>query len=254
MTHTDPVTDFDLCAYVDGQLDPLRRMEVEDHLSRHPDAAAAVMADLRTNHALGLMLGGNVAARPDSLALARRLDRRFTIRRVARLAPRAAFAGLAVLSLWLAQDEIQEALAPPVRASVPAFADEALDTHNTARLRQSLASETKDAVIDGAGIRKATQIIFPEPSKNWRILDSRLVPSDEGSGLQISFDKGDGVPITFFAVRTRDAAPLAPVSASLNGSTVVYWRKGAIGYALTGALPPADLVRLAQDLADNPVS
>ncbi|MCP6559629.1 zf-HC2 domain-containing protein, partial [Klebsiella pneumoniae] len=48
----DPITEHDLNAYVDGQLDLARRIEVEGHLAARPDIAAQVMADLRTRDAL----------------------------------------------------------------------------------------------------------------------------------------------------------------------------------------------------------
>ena len=44
----DPISDADLNAYVDDQLDMRRRIEVEDHLAHHPHVAAQVMADLRS--------------------------------------------------------------------------------------------------------------------------------------------------------------------------------------------------------------
>ena len=43
---SDPITEADLLAYIDDQLDPARRIEVEEYLARDPDAAARVMADL----------------------------------------------------------------------------------------------------------------------------------------------------------------------------------------------------------------
>ncbi len=48
----DPITDSDLIAFVDGQIDPMRRLEVEAHLAAHPQAAARVMADLHDRDAL----------------------------------------------------------------------------------------------------------------------------------------------------------------------------------------------------------
>ena len=42
-----PVTDTDLDAYVDDQLDVTRRIEVEAFLSTRPETAARVMSDLR---------------------------------------------------------------------------------------------------------------------------------------------------------------------------------------------------------------
>ena len=46
MNDARPVADDDLHAYVDNQLDPARRVEVERYLEQHPEAAATVN-DLR---------------------------------------------------------------------------------------------------------------------------------------------------------------------------------------------------------------
>jgi anti-sigma factor RsiW len=248
------ITLVDLCAFVDGQLDPARCVEVEDYLSRHPQEAAAVMADMRSRDALRLASRDGGQPRADLLALARQLDRRFGIRRLRALLPKISFTALILISIWLGSDEILDAIAPSSQAAVPNFADEALATHDTARLRHSMNSEIKSPRIDEDAIRDATQISFPQPSPGWRILDSRLVPSDTGTGLEISFDHGAGAPLTFFAVRTPDKAPLEPKAVAVGDDAVAYWRRGSFGYALTGSLPLAELSRLAEDLADNPLS
>ena len=48
----DSITEADLHAFVDGQLEATRRIEVEDYLARHPDAAARIMADMRVQDML----------------------------------------------------------------------------------------------------------------------------------------------------------------------------------------------------------
>ena len=74
MTIVDRIGDAELNAYVDGQLDAGGRIEVEDHLSRHPELAARVMADLSARDALRLAFSEpETAARRDTLAAARRL-------------------------------------------------------------------------------------------------------------------------------------------------------------------------------------
>ncbi|TIN03175.1 MAG: anti-sigma factor [Mesorhizobium sp.] len=69
MTATvDPVTDIDLDAYVDDQVDVTRRIEVEAFLSARPEAAARVMSDLRTRDELRVALAGSKGmARPATL-------------------------------------------------------------------------------------------------------------------------------------------------------------------------------------------
>ncbi|RUY51278.1 anti-sigma factor, partial [Mesorhizobium sp. M7A.F.Ca.CA.001.13.2.1] len=77
MTATvDPVTDIDLDAYVDDQIDVTRRIEVEAFLSARPEAAARVMSDLRTRDELRVALAGSKGmARPATADAARRLER-----------------------------------------------------------------------------------------------------------------------------------------------------------------------------------
>jgi anti-sigma factor RsiW len=74
---SDPITGADLLAYVDDQLDPAKRIEVEEHLARAPDAAAQIMADLKDRdslrllhaaplpHPLDSMLGVSARSAPD---------------------------------------------------------------------------------------------------------------------------------------------------------------------------------------------
>ena len=59
----DPIAEADLHAFIDGQLEAARRIEVEDHLARHPDVAAQVMADMRARDMLQLAFAG-APARP----------------------------------------------------------------------------------------------------------------------------------------------------------------------------------------------
>ncbi|MBC7906582.1 MAG: hypothetical protein H7Y60_07525 [Rhodospirillaceae bacterium] len=52
-----PVTESDLLAFVDGQLPPTRRTEIEDYLVRCPTAAHRVAADLALLEGLRLLFG-----------------------------------------------------------------------------------------------------------------------------------------------------------------------------------------------------
>ena len=53
---SDPVSEADLNAYVDDQLEIVRRLAVERYLTGNPRLAARVIADLRARDALRLVL------------------------------------------------------------------------------------------------------------------------------------------------------------------------------------------------------
>src|SRR3954454_4090613 len=86
-TKPEPISELDLMAYVDDQLDPERRIAVEDHLSRHPVLAAQVMDDLRRRDELRLDLNDAAVAMPNhrlelpAERLARRLSFRMALHR-----------------------------------------------------------------------------------------------------------------------------------------------------------------------------
>jgi hypothetical protein len=99
----DPVTDADLDAYVDDQLDVARRIEVEAFLSVRPETAARVMSDLRTCDELRLALAGsNGVARPATNDPARRLERGLVRGRIFGVLQRAAAVAVLVAAGWLA--------------------------------------------------------------------------------------------------------------------------------------------------------
>jgi anti-sigma factor RsiW len=64
---SDPITEADLLAYVDDQLDVARRIEVEEHLARNPEAAARVMADLKDRDALRLAFAAELPRPPEAM-------------------------------------------------------------------------------------------------------------------------------------------------------------------------------------------
>lgn len=58
MTMNEPISDIDLNAYVDGELDAQRRIEVEAYLEANPDEAARVMHDMRVRDEIRLFIAG----------------------------------------------------------------------------------------------------------------------------------------------------------------------------------------------------
>src|SRR5687767_1901993 len=82
LNSADQISELDLMAYVDDQLDPERRIAVEDRLSRHPILAAQIMDDLRRRDELRLALTEAASAMSNHrLELpAERLGRRLSFR------------------------------------------------------------------------------------------------------------------------------------------------------------------------------
>ncbi|GJE01214.1 anti-sigma factor family protein [Methylobacterium isbiliense] len=248
---TDPITESDLNAYIDGQLDLGRRIEVEEHLAANPQAAARVMADLRTRDALSAAFApvqpnlrpGPV---PERIALAaRRLDRALTWRRIGARFQRAAVVALLVGTGWLMHADSGLVAS----AQTPPFLEEALQARQTAQLRARVASLRPTPAYDRAGIEAATRIRLPDLPGDWRVNDLQIFPGRSGAGVEIAIEAGALGPVALFATRTPDTEAISPEVVRAADAVTVYWKTGHTAFALSGSRDEPALGRAAATLA-----
>lgn len=239
------VSEFELMAYVDRQLDATQRLEVEDYLAGHPELAAQIMADLRTRDALRMASCTPQPGPSSQTAEAlRRLDSALARQRSLRLMRWPAFAALAGVG-WMAFGLSATA--------TPSIIDDAVMAHRTALLRAGMHSQLETAEVDSEEIGRVAHVRLPAIPDGWRITDVQLFPSDDGPGVQVALDlPGHGGAMSLFAVESSDEVPTKPTFADRGTERVAYWRRGQTAFALTGTVQPA--VGLAAiDLADNPL-
>lgn len=249
---TDPITEADLHAFVDDQLDVARRMEVEDHLSRHPETAARVMADLRARDALGLAFGGRPARRPTLQVMdaARRLERGLVWRRIGLRLRRAAAVALLIGAGWLAHAqvglfEITDTEASP---TPPAFVEDARHSHQTALIRARMVSQPEVPDYDPAEILNETGIALPAVPRDWRVIDAQVFPSRLGHSVELALETEALGRVSVFAARSPSFGVIAPTLARSPKGTTVYWQSGELVYALTGSASEAALEKAAARL------
>ncbi|WP_439814283.1 anti-sigma factor family protein [Zavarzinia sp. CC-PAN008] len=246
----EEITPFDLAAYVDEQLDPARRVEVEDHLSRHPQAAAEVMADLRTRDALRLSFPRPEApASEHLLAAAHRLERGLgralmveRLRRVAALA-------LLVGAGWLAHGELGIGNSVASTAT-PAFLQDVARAHRAALVRAEAAPASAIA-IDAVALKAATEVPVPQLPTAWRVRDVQVVDAHDGPALELTADDPDLGRVTLFGERVQAFSLVepTPVETPHQSESSVYWQIGEVAYALTGRAPPVLLQQAAYSLS-----
>lgn len=186
---TDPITETDLNAFVDDQLDIQRRIEVEEHLAGRPEIAARVMADLRIRDAVGLAFGGVPRRRPSKPVMdaVRRLELGLVGRRIGLRLQRAAVVVLLVGAGWFAHAhaglfEVANSEAAP---QPPAFVEDARHSHMTALTRARMVSQPEVRNYDPAEIMAETGISLPALPKNWQVVDVQVFPSRLGHSVEI---------------------------------------------------------------------
>ncbi len=242
----EPVSAFEIEAYVDGQLDDERKMAVENYLAANAQIAARVMADLRAMSALRLL------AQPDQPTPQRLLDAAANLQ--TRLRRRRwrfpTFGGMAAAATVAAV-----VMMPAPSDGAPIYVREALMAHQTAMMRARMASQIESPAFDASEIQRSTSIRIPELPKDWTISDVQLFPSDDGPAVLMLVHMPTGEHLSLFAVRStaRQAArtKVNPVAVRRGENSVAYWDRDGTSYALTGSASPEAIDMLADDLADN---
>lgn len=250
-----PITETDLQAYVDDQLDAAGRLEVADYLVRHPEAAARVLSDLRAAEAMRC-LAHEGAALPSArlVQAATQLDgavRRH--RRVSRLRWAAsiavAMASLAGINAY--HNGRPPSLSTPARASTPIYVEEAMMSHRTALKRRQMRSQVETPHFDPGDIRAATHIRVPRFPDGWRLLDVQVFPSDYGPSLQVVLDGKQKAPLFLFAAVGTSELSVTPAMRMSDGTPIACWSRDGMIYVLSGGQSAQALKAAALDLADN---
>lgn len=247
----DPITEADLLAYVDDQLDPARRIEVEEHLAHNPQAASRVMADLKDRDALRLLHEAPLPRPTDPmLVAASRLERALgwqelglKLRRVAAVVALVGFG-------WFAHGQVglgvTDSEASP---KLPAFVEDALHSHETSLLRARMVSQPEVEDYDPAEILAETGIRLPSLPEDWHVRDAQIFPSRYGHSIEIAIDAGELGRVSLFAAQAPAFDVIAPMPARFEKVTAVYWQIGQLAYALTGTGSDSALERAALRLS-----
>ncbi|PVE21859.1 hypothetical protein DC522_24405 [Microvirga sp. KLBC 81] len=248
---SDPVTEADLLAYVDDQLDTARRIEVEEHLARDPAAAARIMADLKDRDTLRLLHAAPLPHPSESmLGAATRLERALAwqelglkLRRIAAVVTLIGFGWFAHGQVGLGINDSEASPKPP------AFVEDALHSHETGLLRARMISQPEVAAYDPAEILAETGIQLPVLPDTWQVRDAQIFPSRYGHSIELAIDTEDLGRVSLFAAQAPAFNVIAPTLARFDTAKAMYWQDGQLAYALTGTGSDKALERAALRLS-----
>ncbi|MBI4989691.1 MAG: anti-sigma factor [Rhodocyclales bacterium] len=235
----------ELHAYADGRLDATSRAAVEAWLADHPEMRQAVaewrIQGEQLHRTFDSVLDEPVPAR---LAEAARPSSRLPPLRMAAAIAWLAVGGVIGYQLRgtapsqgpqpAATLARQAALAhavfsPEIRHPVEVGAAE--ETHLVAWLSKRLGAELKPPRLSGQG---------------FELVGGRLLPGEAGPVAQFMYQDGRGQRLTLYVRRdTQDSRETAFRFSQEDGIGVFYWLDGRFGYALSGELDKAELLRVA---------
>jgi anti-sigma factor RsiW len=257
-----PVDDRDLHAYVDGCLDPQRRIEVEACLAEDPASAERVNAyrsQIDQLHELfDDVLGEQSTPAMDDLQnrLAGKMAGNDNYRRGWLRSPFARMAAAVVLLLaggtggWMLRDPeptVVEQQQPPLQS----FAQEAVQAHtfyaSDNRFAVEMGGEDRGALDSWLSERLGRRIFGPDlSSAGFRLIGGRSLPTATGVGAQYMYENDGKRRLTLF-VGTPKAGQEAAFSFVQKGDvSMFYWVEGSIAYALIGRLDRDQLMNITQ--------
>lgn len=234
------MTEDDLLAYVDGQLEAPREAAVAAFLAGNPAAAARVFADIQARNTLRAGFAAMPeAASPRLRAAALRLEGRLWLRRAGRVALRSAAVVALVAFGWYAHWQAG-AFDIADNDETPAFVVDAVHAYRLSLQRAQSRSEDVEELF------ARSRVAMPHLRRGWRLADALIYPSPGGDGVEATLSAGDAGELSLFAMRTDKPHSIGPTVTRGQDQTTVYWQRGSTFYALTGRRP-ANVMRSIAD-------
>jgi anti-sigma factor RsiW len=254
MTHkNNNISDADLHAFVDGELDQQRREQIERYLSDNPEKAHEI-ADWQRQAETLQALYGNIADEPVPV----RLDPNVIAQKVRtpRYGRRSIAAMLALFAIggasgWFGHGVIGNkqilvvTQTPMVRQALTAHAVYSVEVSHPVEV----GAEQEDHLVKWLSKRLSAPITAPKLNSNgFSLIGGRLLPGDEGAAAQFMYEDSQGARITLYLVRNREQKASAFRFASYEGMNSFYWHDDHVGYALVGDITRDRLSALSHEI------
>jgi len=244
MNNQSPVTETELHAYIDEQLEPARCAAVEAYLADNPAEAERVRAYARQNEQLHALFDATLDEPvPETLRSnpARRTPS--PMRYAALLA--AAVVGGALGWALRGEEPLATTANLPQQAALAhvVYAPEVLHP-----VEVSASEETH--LVNWLSKRLGAPVRAPQLSDaGYELVGGRLLPGADGPAAQFMYQDARGNRLTLYVRTTADGnRETAFRYAQESKVGVFYWVDGPFGYALSGELERPQLLRVAESV------
>jgi len=253
-----PITEADLHAYVDGELPPARRADVEAHLAGHPEGALRVQAWQEQKRALQRLfepvLAEPVPPTLEAVAAPPRRQRGHAPRPALRIAAGVMLALLGGMAGWWGHGRYQ---APAVAGALSMLPRQAAMAHAVyspdVRRPVEIGADQETQLVTWLSRRLGQDVRAPKlGGLGYELVGGRLLPGSEGPVAQFMYQDAGGQRLTLYVSTERDGNPdTAFRFAREGGINVFYWIDGPFGYALSAGVSKDELARVASAVYDQ---
>ena len=245
----DRISEDDLHALADGQLDGSRRAVAERWLGTHPDDAARIARWRRRNAAITAAFAA-VADEPvpDRLREATRPRR---VGRLAALAASIALFAAGAAAGWFGHGEMSGEHAMDLR-----LAERAIAAHRIyaveVRHPVEVAAGEEQHLVRWLSKRLDYNLRIPDLTRaGYHLMGGRLLANESGPAAQFMYEDSAGKRITVYCTRVMKGRETAFRFQHNGALGAFYWLDGQIGYAIIGEIPRPALLTLAHAVYDQ---
>jgi anti-sigma factor RsiW len=244
----EPLSEFDLHAYADGQLAGEDLVRVEAYLKTHPEEAARVEEWIRQNAAIRDMFAPYAAKRAGDADLVK---------------PKAESPARPRKSFWLTAASISvfalgnlTGLALPHFLGSPASAkpvyEQASEAYSiyTRDVRHPVEvwANDKDHLVSWLSKRLDKQLVAPDlKAQGLSLVGGRLVPVDGIPGALLMYEDNSGKRVTVLLGQAPKVQETAFLFASKGSLETLYWVDRSLSFAITGELDRNQLRAIAEE-------
>jgi len=254
MTSEEPISDEQLSAWIDGELDAAGHVRVEAWLQDHPEDAARAATWADDRQALRALFAP-VAAEPAPAALQRMVWRRGAL---PRWALAASAAGLLVLGglvggglVWRQQQhEMARLQVRLAGGTAQGWVQRAAFAHSvyTIEPRHPVEVQAQEEHL-ARWLTRRIEVpvkLFDLQSLGFELVGGRLLPDGPGKSAQLMYQDAKGLRVTVYLRKPEQGATTAFSYERQGELGLFYWVEEGCGYALVGALPRETLLALAE--------
>lgn len=239
------VSEEDLHAYADGQVDAARRAEVESWLASHP-ADQARVEEVQKQNAMLHALFDPVLAEPVPMSMQRKAAARWKMPQLRHAAAvgwmvLGGAIGWAMHGADTKKPHVSLAFAQQAAIAHVVYTPEVLHPVEVGAAQQA-------HLVKWLSKRLGTEVKAPQlGAVGYELVGGRLLPSDSGPAAQFMYQDARGQRLTLYVRSDAKDQHETAFRYALEGKIgVFYWVDGPLGYALSGEMERAQLLRVAE--------
>lgn len=241
------VSEDEISRFLDGELSPSQRTELQARLALQPDLAAEVFAQAQRMEALRTVQPQRLFPPRASLDRAKKLESAFRRQRVFG-ALKLQLAAVVLVALGWSANSLTLPFRQGGKTTDENFILAARDALRVAQLNAGpeKGNERKEDKIER--LVGAVNISMPALPAVWAVRDVQVQPWNGKQSLVLTADTPSVGRITLVAAPMNGEDAVPPTSATDGRVPTVYWQSGGTAYALMGSAAPDRLKKEAKEI------